>query len=195
MPLLVQATTLVATFLLAAVPFGLVLSSLLSDVDIRAAGSGNIGATNVYRLCGRTLGALTLAGDVLKGLLPALVAHWIFDGPLGLSLTVLAAFLGHCYSPYLAFRGGKGVATSIGAFLAVAPVAAVAATGVWIAAVVVTRKSSLGAMAGLVALLAVLWILPSARPYLPVAGVVGALMVWRHRDNIRRLISGRESRV
>ncbi len=193
--LLVQATFLVVTFLLAAVPFGLVLTSLLSDVDIRAAGSGNIGATNVYRLAGRTMGAVTLACDVLKGFGPALAAHWVFDGPLGVSLTILVAFLGHCYSPYLAFRGGKGVATAIGAFLATAPVAAVLATGVWIAVVVFTRKSSLGALAGLAALLAVLAALPAARPLLPVAVVVGAVMIWRHRDNIRRLLGGEESRI
>lgn len=191
----VQATFLLATFLLAAVPFGLVLTSLLSDVDIRSAGSGNIGATNVYRLAGRTMGALTLAGDVLKGFLPALAAHWVFDGPVGLSLTILAAFLGHCYSPYLAFRGGKGVATSMGGFLATAPVAAVLAAGVWIAVVVFTRKSSLGALAGLAAILAVLAALPPARPLLPVAIVVGALMLWRHRENIRRLLGGDESRI
>ncbi len=193
--LLLQATFLVAAFLLAAVPFGLVLTSLLSDVDIRAAGSGNIGATNVYRLAGRTMGALALAGDVLKGFAPALAAHWVFEGNLGLSLTILAAFAGHCYSPYLAFRGGKGVATSMGAFLATAPVAAVLAAGVWVAVVVFTRKSSLGALAGLAAILATLAALPAARPLLPVAAIVGALMLWRHRDNIRRLLGGEESRI
>jgi acyl phosphate:glycerol-3-phosphate acyltransferase len=190
-----QLTFLLCAFLLAAVPFGLVLTALLSDVDIRSAGSGNIGATNVYRLAGRTMGALTLAGDVLKGLIPALLAHWVFDGPWGQSLTILLVFLGHCYTPYLEGRGGKGVAVAIGAFLATTPIAAVAATGVWITTVVVTRKSSAGALAGLLALIAVLAVLPGARPYLPIGLVVGALMIWRHRDNIRRLISGEEGKV
>jgi len=193
--LLGQLTFLACAFLLASVPFGLVLTALLTDVDIRAAGSGNIGATNVYRLAGKTMGALTLAGDVLKGLLPALAAHWVFDGPVGQSLTILVVFLGHCYTPYLDGRGGKGVAVAIGAFLATTPLAAVAATGVWIATVAVTRKSSLGAMAGLVALVAVLAVLPAARPFVPIAAVVGVLMVWRHRENIRRLLSGEEGKV
>ena len=192
---ILQATFLAGTFLLGAVPFGLVLTSLLSDVDIRSAGSGNIGATNVYRLAGKSLGAATLACDVLKGLLPALAAHWIFDGPTGQSLTIAAAFLGHCYSPYLAFRGGKGVATSMGAFLATAPLAAVIATGVWIAVVVATRKSSLGALAGLLAILCALALLPHARPLLPVAVFLGAVMVWRHRENIRRLVTGAEGGI
>jgi glycerol-3-phosphate acyltransferase PlsY len=190
-----QLTFLLCAFLLAAVPFGLVLTALLSDVDIRSAGSGNIGATNVYRLAGRTMGAMTLACDVLKGLVPALIAHAVFDGPLGQSLTILVVFLGHCYTPYLDGRGGKGVAVAIGAFLATTPLAAVAATGVWIATVVVTRKSSAGAMAGLLALVTVLAVLPGARPYLPIGLVVGALMIWRHRGNIRRLIAGEEGKV
>ena len=193
--LLVQATFLVSVFLLGAVPFGLVLTVLWADVDIRAAGSGNIGATNVYRLAGRRFGVATLACDILKGFGPVLFALWLMDGPVGVSLTIAAAFLGHCYSPYLSFRGGKGVATGVGAFLAATPLAALIAAIGWIAVVAFTRKSSLGAMVGLAVLVAALALLPGARAYLPVAALIGLLLVWRHRSNIKRLLAGTESRV
>ena len=193
--LLIQITFLITTFLLAAVPFGLVLTTMLTDMDIRSSGSGNIGATNVYRLAGRRMGIATLACDILKGFVPTLVSLWLMDGALGVSLTILAAFLGHCYSPYLAFRGGKGVATGVGGFLAAAPLPALLATCAWIGVVAFTRKSSLGALVGLGVMVAGLAIFPSTRPLLPVAGVIGALLLWRHRSNIGRLLAGTESRV
>lgn len=192
---IVAVTYLVCTFLLASTPTGLVVTALWTDLDIRAAGSGNVGATNVYRLAGRTLGIVTLAGDVLKGLLPVLLSHWLLGGPWGVSATILMAFLGHCYSPFLAFRGGKGVATGLGGFLAAVPLAAVIAVGAWVGVVAYTRKSSLAALVALVILLVTLAVLPPARPYLPVAGVVTVLLIWRHRDNIRRLLAGTESSV
>ena len=193
--LLAQTTFLITTFLLAAVPFGLVLTTMLTDMDIRSSGSGNIGATNVYRLAGRRLGIATLTCDILKGFVPTLASVWLMDGTLGVSLTILAAFLGHCYSPYLAFRGGKGVATGVGGFLAAAPLPALLATFAWIGVVAVTRKSSLGALLGLAVMVAALAIFPATRPLLPVAGVMGVLLLWRHRANIGRLLAGTESRV
>lgn len=192
---LIQVTFLLTTFLLAAVPFGLVLTSMLTDLDIRASGSGNIGATNVYRLAGKRMGIATLVCDILKGFVPTLLSLWLMDGPFGVSLTILAAFLGHCYSPYLAFRGGKGVATGVGGFLAAAPLAALLATIAWIAVVAFTRKSSLGALVGLAIMVAGLAIFPASRPLLPGAAVMGLLLLWRHRSNIQRLLSGTESRV
>lgn len=193
--LLIQTTFLITTFLIAAVPFGLVLTSMLTDMDIRTAGSGNIGATNVYRLAGRRLGIATLACDILKGFVPTLLSLWLFEGALGISLTILAAFLGHCYSPYLAFRGGKGVATGVGGFLAAAPLAALLATIAWIGVVAFTRKSSLGALVGLAVMIAGLTLFTSTRALLPGAAVMGLLLLWRHRSNIGRLLSGTESRV
>ncbi len=194
--LLIIATFLVCTFLLGAVPSGLVVTALGTDVDIRSAGSGNIGATNVYRLTGRWPGILTLAGDVLKGFVPTLISHFVAGGGAWVvSLTILAAFLGHCYSPYLSFRGGKGVATAMGAFLAAVPLVAIIAAGAWIGVVSATRKSSLAALAGLLVLLLGTLTLPGARPMFPVAVVVGLFIVGRHRSNIHRLLLGRESRV
>ena len=193
--ILIRTTFLLSTFLLAAIPFGLVLTSLLTDLDIRKAGSGNIGATNVYRLAGRRLGVATLLCDILKGFVPTLVSLWLMEGPAGVSLTIAVAFLGHCYSPYLAFRGGKGVATGMGAFLAAAPIAALVAAIAWIAVVAFTRKSSVGALLGLAVLVAALALMPGGQPLLPAAILIGLLLVWRHRENIRRLLGGTESRV
>ena len=193
---LVAITFLVCTFLLGAVPSGLVVTALGTDVDIRSAGSGNIGATNVFRLTGRWPGILTLTGDVLKGFIPTLISHFVMGGGAWIvSATILAAFLGHCYSPYLSFRGGKGVATAMGAFLAAAPLVAIIAAGAWIGVVSATRKSSLAALAGLGVLLLGTATLPGARPMFPVAVFVGVLMLGRHRSNIHRLLLGRESRV
>ncbi len=192
---IVAVTYLVCAFLIGALPTGLVVTSLWTDLDIRSSGSGNIGATNVYRLAGRTLGIATLAGDVLKGLLPALGAHWVLGAPWGVSAALLAAFLGHCYSPYVGFRGGKGVATGVGGFLVAAPLASLIAVGAWVGVVAYTRKSSLAALVALAVLLATLAVLPAARGYLPVAGVVAVLLIVRHRDNIRRLLAGTEGTV
>ena len=192
---IVAVTFLVCTFLLASVPTGLVVTALWTNLDIRSAGSGNPGATNVYRLAGRTMGIVTLVGDVLKGLVPAILSHWVIGGSWGVSATILVAFLGHCYSPYLSFRGGKGVATGVGGFLAAAPLASLIAVGAWVGVVAWTRKSSLAALVALGVLLATLALLPPARAYVPVAAVVAVLMLWRHRDNIRRLLAGTEGRL
>ncbi|NCP78361.1 MAG: acyl-phosphate glycerol 3-phosphate acyltransferase, partial [Desulfuromonadales bacterium] len=113
---------LLATYLIGAIPTGLVLTRLAGGADVRTAGSGNIGATNVYRVAGRTLGILTLAGDCLKGVLPLLAAISLFQlSQPQIALVGVTAFLGHCYPVYLGFKGGKGVATALGVLLVLSP--------------------------------------------------------------------------
>jgi len=184
------------TYLLAAIPFGLVVTTLYGgDVDIRAAGSGNIGASNVARLYGWRLAGPVLALDLLKGLVPVLVARllWPQTTDLWLCVVVFVAFVGHCWPVYLEFRGGKGVATGGGALLGLLPVPAAAGFGLWFGVLLITGRASVAALAasaGVVGLTA--WL----RPDLLLAVVLlAALVGWRHLANIRRLMSGEEEEV
>jgi glycerol-3-phosphate acyltransferase PlsY len=181
-------TLATATALLAAVPFGQLAAAVIADVDLRAAGSGNIGATNAARVGGPRLGALTLGLDVGKGLLPVLLAGALAPDAAGaLGLVAVAA---HCYSPYLGLRGGKGVATGAGALLGLAPVPTLGLLALWALVVSLTRRSSLGALAAAVAappLLAAT--APAAAPW---AAGIAALILVRHAPNLRRLRAGAE---
>jgi len=186
---------LLLIYLVAAVPTGVVLTRLMGLEDVRTRGSGNIGATNVYRVAGKLPGILTLLGDILKGFLPLLaVKYWLAPTPLQLGVAGVVAIVGHCYPVYLRFKGGKGVATALGIFLVLDPQALVGGGLVFLAAVALTRYISLGSV--LAAIAVPLFTLLFGRP-LPMvlsACVIGALIVWRHRDNLRRLLDGTENR-
>ncbi len=109
------------SYLIGAIPTGVILTRIVGGDDIRKSGSGNIGATNVYRVAGRQLGIITLIGDCLKGLLPVLAAQQAQIGTTAIAAVSVAAFIGHCYPVYLGFKGGKGVATALGIFLILSP--------------------------------------------------------------------------
>ena len=187
----------VTAYLLGAVPFGLILTRRVPSVDLRHAGSGNIGATNVLRTAGKTLGVLTLAGDVLKGT----IAVWLalaFIGPadngrdIGLALVILANFGGHLYPVFAGFRGGKGVATAAGCFLAFLPAAVGVAVLVFLMTLVGCRRVSAASLAA-AAVLPILVRLMSASNILGACAlIIMVLIFWRHRDNIKRLFSGTE---
>ncbi|MEL6341931.1 MAG: glycerol-3-phosphate 1-O-acyltransferase PlsY [Myxococcota bacterium] len=181
---------LLLTYLLASIPFGLLLSVIVADIDPRTAGSRNIGATNVYRLAGARLGALTLVADMLKGFLPALLAPLVHPGPYFVGLVAFTAFAGHCYSAYLNFKGGKGVATATGVFLAISPIATIISFVTWLVIVRLTRRSSLGALTATVLLLPLMYGLTPDSLWIGVIIAVG--IVIRHIDNIRRLLGGTE---
>ena len=186
---------LLLIYLVAAVPTGVVLTRLMGLEDVRTRGSGNIGATNVYRVAGKLPGILTLLGDILKSFLPLLaIKYWLAPTPLQLGVAGLVAIVGHCYPIYLRFKGGKGVATALGIFLVLDPQALLGGGLVFLAAVALTRYISLGSV--LAAIAVPLFTLLFGRP-LPVvlsACAIGALIVWRHRDNLRRLLAGAENR-
>ena len=184
---------IIAAYLLGSIPVGLVLARLKGQ-DPRKVGSGNIGATNVMRAAGKTLGIITLLGDILKGLIPTGLAILYGLSPVFVVAIGLAAFLGHLFPVYLRFKGGKGVATALGVFLALKPVAIPILLVVFIAVLLLWRYVSLGSLVG-TALMPILFLLFSA----PVEYVVGSLIVgvfiyWKHRENIRRIMSGTESR-
>ncbi|MFV0423070.1 glycerol-3-phosphate 1-O-acyltransferase PlsY [Oleidesulfovibrio sp.] len=182
---------LVTAYVIGSVPFGLLIAKTFCSVDPRTGGSRNVGATNVARLCGTKFGVLTLVCDVLKGVIPVAVAMTFSESTLFLSLTALAALLGHLYSAFLGFKGGKAVATTLGVFipLAFTPLllsALVCALVIWRSGFV-----SLGSLT-LVTALPVMLLLSGNFAYIPLALVVMVLVFWSHRENIGRLARGEE---
>jgi glycerol-3-phosphate acyltransferase PlsY len=187
----------VAGYLSGSIPFGLVLAKLLLDVDVRQVGSGNIGATNAARAGGRWMGVAVLLLDALKAAVPVLVTQRLLgSGPRGdvwVMGVAVAAFLGHLYPVWLGFKGGKGVATGFGVFVVLAPWAALAGIATWAGVYLAIRVSSIGSLAGtLVSVLAAFYLL-GPTPIAWAGAVIGALIWWRHRENIRRLLSGEEA--
>jgi glycerol-3-phosphate acyltransferase PlsY len=180
-------------YLLGSVPSGYVLGKL-AGTDVRRVGSGNIGATNVARALGMLPGALTLVADAAKGYLPVFLAlHFGFSQAVVAS-TAIAAFLGHLYPLFLKFQGGKGVATTLGALLAVAPMAALVLVLVFAGVVFVCRIVSLGAIAAALAAPLILWLFYQPPVIVTMGLFLGAMVILRHRGNIRRLLAGTEPR-
>lgn len=193
MEVLLALPHVVFALLCGAVPVGLVLGVIAADVDIRRAGSGNIGATNAWRLLGWRVGLPTLVLDILKGVLPVVLARVALGEVPALGAVGLAAVVGHCWTPALRFRGGKGVATSAGVLLALAPVPTLLLVGLWTATVLGLRRSSLGALVAVAgAPLAFWWLAPG---WLWVVAGIAAVVVLRHTSNIRRLLRGTEPGV
>ncbi len=186
---------MLATYLITAIPTGILLARVMGYEDVRQKGSGNIGATNVYRVAGKLPGVLTLLGDILKGYLPLLAVRlWLEPTPGQLGLLAVIAIVGHCYPVYLGFNGGKGVATALGIFLVLSPKAVLFAAILFVLSVAISRFISLGSVVAALAM--PLLMLFSGQPKEIVAGSLGiaGLIVWRHRANLRRLLDGTENR-
>lgn len=173
----------------------LVVARILGLPDPRGVGSGNPGATNMLRVGGRAAAAITLGGDVLKGVLPVVVAKLAAISPVATAAAGFAAFLGHLYPVFFGFRGGKGVATAFGAVCALAWPVALAMLITWGAVAALFRYASLAAL--VTAALAPLYmaLLAPQPPYIACVGAMALLLIWRHRANIRRLRTGTESKI
>ena len=192
---MVDAAVVLIAYLAGSIASAILVCRAMGLPDPRGEGSGNPGATNVLRMAGKGPAALTLAGDVLKGVAPVLLASGLSRSPTVVALAALAAFLGHLWPLFFRFRGGKGMATALGAIAALAwPVAGVMCA-IWLAVAAATRYSSLASMTAAVAApIAALWIAP--HPANPgVLAVIAVLVLWRHRANIQRLVRGTESRI
>lgn len=188
-----EVTLLIGAYLLGSIPTGLLLAKA-AGVDIRQSGSGNIGATNVYRTLGRSVGVMTLVGDCLKGLLPVLLAKYLGLADIWLAAVGLAAFLGHVYTIFLGFKGGKGVATALGVFLGIAPLAVAGVLLVFSGVVWQSRYISLGSICAAAAMPACVALF-YPRPALVVMTIaVAAIVIWKHRENIARLRAGTENK-
>jgi len=180
-------------YLLGSIPFGLILTWLAGLGDIRKIGSGNIGATNVLRTGNKALAAATLLLDSAKGAVAVLVAQHLY-GPDAAIVAGAGAFLGHLFPVWLKFRGGKGVATTIGIFLAIAWPVGLIACAVWLLVALLFRYSSLAALIAVAAAPVAAWFLANHQT----AGLALflAVVIWqRHHENIRRLLKGQESRI
>jgi glycerol-3-phosphate acyltransferase PlsY len=196
-PLALGAIVAVGGFLAGSVPFGVIASRALFKRDLRESGSGNIGAANALRTYGKGFGAAVLVLDAFKGFLPVALAHAYADGGgyAYAGIAALGAVLGHCFSPWLGWRGGKGVATLLGALFALSPYAGLGFVAIWLAAVVPTRYSSLGSLlgAGLAPLLVFALLRDAAAAACLCA--VALTIAFKHRENIVRLREGREHRI
>ncbi|MCX5736219.1 MAG: glycerol-3-phosphate 1-O-acyltransferase PlsY [candidate division NC10 bacterium] len=194
--MLTRDVVLVAiAYLAGSVPFGLLIARLKGNVDLRRVGSGNIGATNVLRAVGKGAAALTLIGDIGKGAAAVALARGLGASSRVLAAVALAAVLGHLFPLFLGFRGGKGVATTLGVVLAAMPVVGGLLLLVWLLVAVVWRYSSLAALAAAAALPALVWLL-DGRPVMVLFGLAAAALIfWRHRENIGRLRHGTEGKI
>jgi acyl phosphate:glycerol-3-phosphate acyltransferase len=188
------ALAVLLAYVVGAVPVGVVVARIFGVGDLRRQGSGNIGATNVLRTAGRLPALLTLAGDIAKGYTAVALAGLSDDARVAAACAV-AAVVGNCWSVFLAFRGGKGMATGLGAFLRLVPWAIAPAFVVWLLVTLVSRYVSLGSVVAALSLPVAALLFGYPLPSVLAALAVTAIVVFRHRENIARLLSGTERRV
>ena len=198
----IQVTVLtIIAYLIGSIPTGIVVAKILGAPEPRAVGSGNIGATNVGRAAGKAAGIITLIGDVLKGFLITLLALYILgssseaNSPLAISIVAFSVFLGHLFPVFLKFKGGKGVATTLGVFLAIGPFQAILALILFIIIVAIFKYVSVASMIAPVSIPLLLNLSPATSPYIPLAVIISVLIILKHSDNIKRLIQGTENKI
>lgn len=183
-----------ASFLLGSIPFGLIVGKLWGSVDVRRHGSGNIGTSNVLRTVGRGAGALVLILDVIKGTVPVMAAMSLGFSDWVIAATAFAAVAGHMWSVFLNFKGGKGVATTLGVLIAVDYRLALALVVLWLVVVAATRYISLGSLVAAVGLPIMAWMMGLGVEYVTTGVLIGLSVMIRHRSNIERLRTGTEYR-
>ncbi|MEE9266894.1 MAG: glycerol-3-phosphate 1-O-acyltransferase PlsY [Gammaproteobacteria bacterium] len=195
MDMILGIVLVVLGYLCGSLASAVIVCRIMKLPDPRKQGSGNPGATNVLRLGGKKAAALTLAGDVIKGAVPVLLAHLLSDSPVVLASTAVAAIVGHMYPVFFQFKGGKGVATTLGAVAALVYPVALFMGAVWVLTAMATRYASLASLAAAVAapLFALVFIQEPATILALV--IIAALLVYRHRENIQRLRDGIESEI
>ncbi len=174
-------------------PTGLLLGKFYG-IDVRQEGSGNIGATNLYRPVGRKVGIITLLGDCLKGMLPVLLVWKLGMGEPMQAWVGLAAFFGHVFSIFLLFKGGKGVATALGVYLALAPLAVLGALAAFVLLVLIWRYISLGSIVAAAVMPLIIWFIPHSQQLLIATALISATVIIKHHANISRLVAGTESK-
>jgi glycerol-3-phosphate acyltransferase PlsY len=193
--MIVNFLLVIFAYLLGSIPTGLVLAKALAGIDPRQGGSRNIGATNVMRTAGKALGAITLIGDVLKGVIPVCLVLFLQRGEWWVAGAGLAAFLGHCFPIYIGFKGGKGVATALGVYLPLTPLAVMVNCFVFASALGVSRMVSLGSISAALAMPLLIWLWGYPLAYLILSICVDAIIIYRHKENIKRLLTGEENKL
>ncbi|MFA5859174.1 MAG: glycerol-3-phosphate 1-O-acyltransferase PlsY [Elusimicrobiota bacterium] len=189
------AVSVVIGYLSGAIPFGVIISKYFFKVDIRKHGSGNIGAANVYRIIGPKAGISVFICDAIKGAVPVLLASLISKGNSAVMLSSgVMAIVGHMYSPFIGFRGGKGVATGAGVFLALVPIPTLIALAVFIVTVAVSKYISLGSIVAAVSLPVIVAIVNYSWMITFFSVIAGILVVYKHESNIKRIVTGKENK-
>jgi glycerol-3-phosphate acyltransferase PlsY len=192
---MLKIIVVIIAYVLGSIPFGYLIVRGRGAGDIRETGSGGTGATNVSRRAGKAAGVLTLLLDAAKGSVAVLIARALTGDEWVIAVAAIAALLGHIFPVWLGFRGGKGVATGVGIFLVLAPIALLCAGVIFVAIVALTRYVSLGSIIAAVLIPVFVWWQSDLRPLLIAAIVGAALIVFAHRGNIQRLVSRTESRI
>ena len=185
----------IAGYLIGSISSAVIVSRLMGLPDPRQEGSGNPGATNVLRLGGKLAAALTLIGDILKGAIPVLIAASLTAEPMAIALAGAGSFFGHLFPVFFGFKGGKGVATALGVFLAINPFIALSLTLTWLTIAIIFRFSSLAAIISSASAPLWAWWFDSSDVYIVLAFALAIILVWRHSENIKRLIAGTESKI
>ncbi|MCK5828739.1 MAG: glycerol-3-phosphate 1-O-acyltransferase PlsY [Methylococcales bacterium] len=180
-------------YLIGSVSSAIIVCHLMGLDDPREQGSGNPGATNVMRIGGKKAAAITLVGDALKGLIPVLISKSLGVDTILLSLIVFAAFLGHLYPVFFGFKGGKGVATTLGVTLGVNWLLGCTVAATWFAVYKISKISSLSALVAAVLTPLYVWLIVGDINLLAIFIVISVVLLWRHKSNIRRLLSGEEA--
>lgn len=182
-------------YLVGSISAAILVCRVMRLPDPRDQGSGNPGATNVLRVGGKVPAALTLIGDAAKGLIPVLIAVTLDAAPLWVGLTAVASVLGHLYPVFFQFKGGKGVATTIGAVFGISWITGLLFIASWLALSLAFRISSLAALGSLILLPMFVWITSRSYELMLCTVAIGVLVFWRHRANIQRLLNGQEPRI
>ena len=185
---------LTLAYLLGSIPFSLIIARLFKGIDIRNHGSGNIGATNVLRTVGKKEAALALIADVLKGVLPVLFTVFVLE-EVWIAATAVFVVLGHVFPIFAGLKGGKGVATSLGALIVIIPAGAILSLIVWLLVLIVFRYASLASISAAIALPAICWGLTTPLAFTAAASINAVIIILKHTGNIKRLITGTENKV
>lgn len=192
---MIDAAVVLFGYLIGSLPTGLIVIRLVKGLDIRSLGSGNIGATNVYRVAGLPTALLVLAVDMVKGALPVFLARTWGRPEAVVVLAGVAAIAGHNWSVFLRFAGGKGIATSFGVLLQLSPTTAVVAASVWAVVAIITRYASLASLLAVATVPLVMWRRDEPVAHLSFGALTLVFAVYKHKANIARLLRGRELKI
>ena len=190
------ALIILGCYLLGSIPFGYIAGKLFKKIDIRELGSGNIGATNVFRLLGPSLASLVLIGDIGKGIFSIYLAQYFnIDNLLILTVAGLAVICGHDWSLFLGFKGGKGIATTFGVIFALNPIISILAIVVWVVVMIITRYASLSSILAVISIMIFTILFKQPYEYIIFSAIIILLSIFKHKENIKRLRSGNERKI
>lgn len=190
------ALIILGCYLLGSIPFGYIAGKLFKKIDIRELGSGNIGATNVFRILGPSLASLVLIGDIGKGIFSIyLVQYFNIDNLLILTIAGLAVICGHDWSLFLGFKGGKGIATTFGVIFAFNPITSILAIVVWVVVMIITRYASLSSILAVISIMIFTILFKQPYEYIIFSAIIIVLSIFKHKENIKRLRSGNERKI